>query len=76
MDKNMEEIWFWASEDEPEEDRNCLCCYLDDQLKWSMPHKCYYMEGHFFSLENNNSHPLVCDKWSYMPYPPKIQNNI
>ena len=53
----------------PEDDRNYLVCYLQADGKYSGPHRAYYIEeeNKFFSLENNNSHPIVADIYMDIP---------
>jgi hypothetical protein len=59
----------------PEDDKHYLVCWFDRSTgKCSAPHKAYWLEaeGHFFSLENNNCHPLHVDVWHEMPELPEI----
>lgn len=54
----------------PQDDKSYLVCWYDkDEKKYSSPHRAYYIasQGHFFSLENNNSHPIVADIWYELP---------
>lgn len=55
--------------DRPKDDKNYLVCWLQAEGKFSTPHRAYYVEeeGIFFSLENNNSHPIVCDIYFEIP---------
>jgi len=57
--------------DLPVDDKNYLVCYLEAEGKFSTPHRAYYLEaeGKFFSLENNNSHPIVADIYMEIPDP-------
>ena len=60
----------------PEDDKNYLVCWYDkDEMKYSSPHRAYWVKslGQFFSLENNNSHPIVADIWGEMPEVPKVK---
>lgn len=59
----------------PEDDKNYLVCWLSREGKYSRPHLAYWVEfeSHFFSLENNNSHPLHVDIWHEVPKIPKIE---
>lgn len=58
----------------PQDDENYLISWLDNEGKYHVPHKAYWIreEGKFFSLENNNSHPLHCDIYMEMPKTPKV----
>lgn len=53
----------------PEDDKNYLISYLRADGTYSSPHRAYWIEEEekFFSLENNNSHPLIADIWIEMP---------
>jgi len=53
----------------PKDDKNYLVSWFDSDGKYSRPHMAYWMEldGHFFSLENNNSHPLHVDIFCEIP---------
>ncbi len=57
--------------DQPQHDKNYLVCYLQADGDFSTPHRAYYFEDErkFFSLENNNSHPIVADIYIEIPYP-------
>ncbi len=50
------------------DDENYLVCWKKED-GYSAPHRAYYIEeyGHFFSLENNNSHPIVADIYMKIP---------
>lgn len=67
--------WLRSSEYEAEDDKNYLVCWMKADRKFSAPHRAYYVEeeGHFFSLENNNSHPLVVDIFMELPDPNEKQ---
>ena len=54
---------------EPEDDKNYLVSWLDCEGSYSTFHRAYYMEmdRKFFSLENNNSHPLHVDIYFEIP---------
>ena len=47
----------------PEDDETYLVSYLKSNGTYSSPHRAYYdeEEDKFYSLENNNSHPLIVD---------------
>ncbi len=62
----------------PEDDKNYLVCWVDSEGNYSRPHAAYWLseERHFFSLENNNSHPIVADIWMEMPETPKGQKYV
>lgn len=49
--------------DRPQDDKNYLVSWLQSDGTYSSPHRAYYLidEDKFFSLENNNSHPIVAD---------------
>lgn len=51
------------------DDCNYLVCYRNYEGKYSLPHKAYWIadEKKFFSLENNNSHPIHVDVYIEMP---------
>ncbi len=53
----------------PIDDQHYLVSWLQSDGKYSAPHKAYYMEeeNKFFSLENNNSHPLHVDIYFEIP---------
>jgi hypothetical protein len=53
----------------PVDDKTYLVCWIDSVGSYSTPHRAYFMEedGHFFSLENNNSHPLHVDIYFEIP---------
>ncbi len=55
--------------DRPQDDKTYLVCWLQSTGKYSSPHRAYFVEeeGLFFSLENNNSHPIIAD--IYLEYP-------
>ncbi len=55
--------------DKPKDDKNYLVCWLQAEGKYSSPHRAYYVqaEDKFFSLENNNSHPIVADIYLEIP---------
>lgn len=57
----------------PESDCPCLVCWLQEDGNYSSPHRAYYLEeeGHFFSLENNNSHPIIATIYLEIPDPNK-----
>jgi hypothetical protein len=59
--------WKKCSDEQPEDDQTVLISYIDDQDTYSAPHRAYYLYGRFFSLENNNSHPIVADIWMKIP---------
>lgn len=52
-----------------EDDKNYLISYLRSDGTYSAPHRAYWVreEEKFFSLENNNSHPLIADIWTEIP---------
>ncbi len=60
--------------DKPNDDENYLVCWLQADGTYSAPHRAYYMqyEDKFFSLENNNCHPLVVDIYIEIPKTPKL----
>ena len=68
--KRFKTMWK-KTEDKPEDDRNYLVCWLREDGTFSAPHRAYFLEdeGHFFSLENNNSHPIVADIFYELPTP-------
>lgn len=53
----------------PRDDKNYLVCYLTAEGYYSAAHRAYYIEeeNKFYSLENNNSHPIVVDIFIEMP---------
>lgn len=54
----------------PEDDKTYLVCWYDvTERKYSSPHRAYFVKScnHFFSLENNNSHPIIADIWCELP---------
>lgn len=55
--------------DIPDDTKNYLVSWLESDGKFSAPHRAYYIgcEGKFFSLENNNSHPIVADIYMEIP---------
>ncbi len=58
----------------PEDDKNYMVCWMSrPEGIYSRPHAAYWVEseGHFFSLENSNSHPIHADIWHEMPDVPK-----
>ncbi len=60
----------WKNADDcPEDDKNYLVSYLQADGKYSSPHRAYYIkeEDKFFSLENNNSYPIICDIFIEIP---------
>jgi hypothetical protein len=65
--------WRHVSE-RPQDDKNYLVCWLQADGSYSSFHRAYFVEdeGHFFSLENNNSHPIVADIYLEIPEPPKL----
>ncbi len=62
----------------PEDDKNYLVCWLSREGIYSRPHMAYWIvsEGHFFSLENQNYHPIHADIWIEVPKLPKITEEI
>lgn len=58
--------------DLPIDDKNYFVCWKDCEGKYSRPHLAYYVESEnkFFSLENNNSHPIHVDIYMEMPEVP------
>lgn len=61
---------FWKrTKDRPQDDKNYLVCWLQDDGTYSAPHRAYYMgyEDKFFSLENHNCHPIVADIYLEIP---------
>lgn len=64
-------------EDRPQDDKNYLVSYLQADGKYSAPHRAYYLldEDKFFSLENNNSHPIVADIYLEIPELPNRDEN-
>ena len=67
--KNLEqEKMFWndVRKKLPEEDQNCLICYLEEDGDF-IYHRAYFCEGSFRSLENHNSYPLVAELWIPIP---------
>ncbi len=63
--------WKKTSE-RPIDDKNYLVCWLQADGKYSRPHLTYFLEeeGKFFSLENNNSHPIIADIYMEIPETP------
>ncbi len=57
----------------PQDEQNYLVCWLQADGTYSIPHRAYYVhqEDNFFSLENNNSHPIVADIYMDLPDPNK-----
>ncbi len=57
----------------PQDDKNYLVCWRDSSGRYSRPHMAFFMEAdnRFFSLENNNSHPLHVDIYCEVPEVPK-----
>ncbi len=53
----------------PIDDKNYIVSWLQCDGDYSAPHRAYYMEVEekFFSLENNNSHPLHVDIYFEIP---------
>ena len=53
----------------PDDDKIYLVSWLESDGKYSVGHRAYYLEdeGKFFSLENNNSHPLHVDIYFEIP---------
>lgn len=60
--------------DRPIDDKNYLVSYLEYDGNYSSPHRAYYLsvEDKFFSLENNNSHPIIADIYFEIPEMPKL----
>lgn len=59
----------------PQDDKTYLVCWWKaDENCYSSPHRAYFLEqyGHFFSLENNNSHPIMADIYYEYPDPNDI----
>lgn len=60
----------WKSfKERPQDDKNYLVAWLQADGTYSSPHRGYYIEeeGKFFSSENHNSHPIVCDIYLEIP---------
>ncbi len=55
------------------DDKNYLVSWLRADGSFSSPHRAYYVldEDKFFSLENNNSHPIIADIYLELPELPK-----
>ena len=53
----------------PQDDKTYIVAWLDSDGKYSTFHRAYYMEWDrkFFSLENNNAHPLHVDIYFEVP---------
>lgn len=64
----MNEIWKKVK-DRPQDNKNYLVCWFQADGTYSSPHRAYYLweEDKFFSLENNNSHPIVADIYFEIP---------
>ncbi len=62
-------MWKTIKDNLPIDDKNYLVCWRDTDGKHSAAHRAYYLEeeGKFFSLENNNSHPLHVDIYFEIP---------
>lgn len=56
----------------PQDDKNYLVSWLQADGTYSSFHRAYFLEeeGKFFSLENNNSHPIVADIYLEIQEPP------
>lgn len=55
------------------EDENYLISWWDiAEKKFSLPHKAYWLYERFFSLENNNCHPIEADIWMELPKTPSV----
>ena len=61
----------------PEDDRTYLVSYKQADGSFASPHRAYYLEDEdkFFSLENNNSHPIVVDIYIEIPQMPATWAN-
>lgn len=61
----------WKKVEQPKNDQNYLVCWRQEDFTYSIPHRAYYdeQEDKFFSLENNNSHPLYVDLFIELPDP-------
>lgn len=46
-----------------------VCWYEKSENKYSRPHMAYWLaeEKQFFSLENQNAHPIIVDIWMKVP---------
>lgn len=55
--------------DVPKDNKNYLVSWKDCKGKYHRPHAAYYFESEnkFFSLENDNSHPLYVDVYMEIP---------
>ncbi len=62
-------MWRDRKNHKPIDDKNYLVSWLNPQGEYSTPHRAYYLEDEdeFFSLENNNSHPIVVDIFLEIP---------
>jgi hypothetical protein len=51
------------------DDATYLVMYKHADGRYSLPHRAYWVqeENKFYSLENNNSHPIVADFWMEIP---------
>ena len=60
--------WKKVSE-RPQDDKNYLVAWIHANGEWSTFHRAYFVEeeGYFFSLENNNSHPIHADVYLEIP---------
>lgn len=67
--KKIDRMW----NKRPIDDKNYLVCYKRAEGDYSAPHRAYWIEEerHFFSLENNNSHPIIADIWIEIPEHPQ-----
>jgi hypothetical protein len=55
--------------DRPQDEKTYLVSWRRADGTFSAPHRAYYVlyEDKFFSLENNNSHPIVADIYFEIP---------
>jgi len=66
---SKENAWKKFTYEKPQDDDTVLVSYINCEGEYSSPHRAYYdlADGKFFSLENNNSHPIVVDIWIKVP---------
>lgn len=66
---NFKKDWKKFPDEKPNEDQNCLVCCGD--YEFTLPHKAYYHDGFFRSLETNSAYPLLVTMWMPLPEIPK-----
>jgi hypothetical protein len=62
-------MWKTLKDNCPIDDKTYLVCWRDPDGNYSAAHRAYYSDEDekFFSLENNNSHPLHVDIYFEIP---------